>query len=74
MQEGWKCPVCARVFAPWVSQCGYCPGVIATTTTNVPPATPYRQVTVGDPPFMGSGGVSGELIPNVRVYLAGREV
>ena len=23
-QQGWQCPVCGRVYAPWVSQCFYC--------------------------------------------------
>jgi predicted ATP-dependent serine protease len=42
MQEGWVCPKCGRVFAPWVGSCGYCqPGYITQPYTN--------PSTTGDP-------------------------
>lgn len=39
MMEGWLCPRCKRVNAPWVSQCT----CNETITTNTP--------VTGDPPF-----------------------
>lgn len=42
MMEGWLCPRCKRVNAPWVSQCT-CTGCHETITTNTP--------VTGDPPF-----------------------
>jgi len=24
MNQGWTCPKCNRVFAPWVTECSYC--------------------------------------------------
>lgn len=42
MMEGWLCPRCRRVNAPWVSQCT-CTGCHETITTNTP--------VTGDPPF-----------------------
>lgn len=41
MMEGWLCPRCKRVNAPWVSQCT-CTRCHETITTNTP--------TVGDQP------------------------
>ena len=23
-KQGWECPKCGRVYAPWVSMCSYC--------------------------------------------------
>lgn len=42
MMEGWLCPRCKKVNAPWVSQCT-CTGCHETITTNTP--------VTGDPPF-----------------------
>ena len=42
MMEGWLCPRCKRVNAPWVSQCT-CTGCHETITTNTP--------VTGDPLF-----------------------
>lgn len=42
MMEGWLCPRCKKVNAPWVSQCT-CTGCHETITTNTP--------IVGDQPF-----------------------
>ncbi len=42
MMEGWLCPRCKKVNAPWVSQCA-CTGCHETITTNTP--------IVGDQPF-----------------------
>lgn len=35
MMEGWLCPRCKKVNAPWVSQCA-CTGCHETITTNTP--------------------------------------
>ena len=42
MKEGWLCPRCKKVNAPWVSQCT-CTEYHEKITTNTP--------IVGDPPF-----------------------
>lgn len=26
VQQGWQCPVCKRVYAPWMAQCLSCGG------------------------------------------------
>jgi len=31
---GWECPVCGRVYAPWVRQCDYCPKTSTGTTST----------------------------------------
>ena len=36
VQQGWQCPVCKRVYAPFVSECLYCGG---NTVTNVETGT-----------------------------------
>jgi ribosomal protein L37AE/L43A len=37
-QQGWQCPMCGRVYAPWMAQCLYCGnerlGYTYTTETN----------------------------------------
>ena len=33
IQQGWQCPVCRRVYAPWMAQCLVCGGD-RTTITN----------------------------------------
>ena len=39
-QQGWICPKCQRVYAPWVDKCQYCDG---STITNTPPTIcPYQ--------------------------------
>ena len=42
MKEGWLCPRCKKINAPWVSQCT-CTEYHEKITTNTP--------IVGDPPF-----------------------
>lgn len=42
MTEGWFCPRCKKINAPWVSQCT-CTECHKTITTNIP--------VTGDPPF-----------------------
>lgn len=32
VQQGWQCPVCKRVYAPFVSECSYCG---RETVTNI---------------------------------------
>lgn len=38
-QQGWECPRCSAVFAPWMAQCLNCTGFTAQggTTTTVDP-------------------------------------
>lgn len=33
-QQGWQCPVCKRVYAPFISECPYC-GRYDNTVTNI---------------------------------------
>ena len=38
-QEGWVCPKCGRVYAPWKSMCEYCGGktvTVADGTSGMP--------------------------------------
>lgn len=55
IQDGWRCPVCGRVYAPWVRQCSNCGPKTETNiryATNTPPsinpyqpyATPYNTM------------------------------
>jgi len=36
VQQGWQCPVCKRVYAPFVSECPYCG---RNTVTNIESGT-----------------------------------
>ena len=47
MKEGWLCPRCKKVNAPWVSQCT-CTEYYEKITTNTP--------IVGDQPFTYPNG------------------
>lgn len=38
-KNGWICPKCGRVYAPWVDKCQYCGG---STITYTPPTCPYH--------------------------------
>ncbi|RPI50036.1 MAG: hypothetical protein EHM49_09065 [Deltaproteobacteria bacterium] len=44
MQEGWVCPKCGRVLAPWVAECD-CTYIISTPQPTTDPG--YTQT--GDP-------------------------
>ena len=33
-QQGWQCPVCGKVYAPWVSECTRCGGVLIGVATG----------------------------------------
>lgn len=47
IQQGWQCPVCGKVHAPWASECD-CHKISAkgTTTTNIDYAR-QESITVG---------------------------
>lgn len=53
IQQGWQCPVCGKVYAPWVSECDcHKIEVTGTTTTKYDYSgyTDYAQqesITVG---------------------------
>lgn len=44
MNQGWLCPKCSKVYAPWVKECGSCNGQMATRPqiTWIPPTRWYR--------------------------------
>jgi len=39
MAEGWRCPTCETVYAPWVARCMRCPPRIGTDTGAIPHET-----------------------------------
>lgn len=52
-QEGWRCPICGRVFAPWVPECTY---PHTTNKFNTQPEVrisqitwPHKDTLTGDP-------------------------
>ena len=38
--QGWVCPKCGRVYAPWIDKCQYCGSITITCT---PPTCPYTS-------------------------------
>ena len=34
VQQGWQCPICKRVYAPFMSECPYC-GRYDSVVTNI---------------------------------------
>jgi len=49
MQEGWVCPRCGRVYAPWVAMCSWCSLVTTGSITITYPETPGGMPRTGDP-------------------------
>lgn len=51
VQQGWQCPVCKRVYAPWVSSCDKCGRDEAKDNTTfravTAPAT-INGITIGE--------------------------
>ncbi len=43
--EGWICPKCGRVYAPWIDKCQYCGG---STITYTPSTCPYYPCLYSD--------------------------
>ncbi len=74
-QQGWQCPVCKSVFAPFVPQCFCCgPGKSATTTNPVPvpkrsevESCPYEV-----PKTSGTVSVKGDSNCSRFQYLGGK--
>ena len=54
MQEGWKCPECGRINAPWLASCDHVLPIAYPVHQSVP--WPLRNYpSTGDPlPFPGS--------------------
>jgi len=34
-QQGWECPKCGQVYAPWMAKCQSCSGVVSITVGGV---------------------------------------
>ena len=50
-QQGWQCPVCGQVNAPWISQCP-CNGKIPSYTTTVSTGETIRvKLNYNQPPY-----------------------
>lgn len=43
MNEGWRCPVCGRCYAPIMMQCSFCPQSGTTTGSTVKILMPERK-------------------------------
>lgn len=57
---GWLCPGCGRGYSPFVTVCGFCPGVTTIATGSVNPCpgcykTPCNGSSTGCPPPSSPG-------------------
>lgn len=48
MSQGWECPKCGRVYAPWMAQCTACPGQTFTASFMICTAHDF-----GEPQTLG---------------------
>ena len=54
-QQGWQCPICGRVNAPWMAQCT-CDGKVPSHTTTAGTGTTVK-IDYARPPYtIGSTG------------------
>lgn len=61
-QQGWQCPVCGKVNAPWVAQCP-CDGKLKTyTTTTGTGETLEYKVDYTKPPYTEISTTGGQTI------------
>jgi hypothetical protein len=47
--EGWRCPSCGSVYAPWVAKCSTCPrrgGVFDVQPFDVQPMISFRPTPI----------------------------
>lgn len=44
LKEGWVCPKCGRVYAPFVTQCDYCSKTNFTTWTEINTGTGAKTI------------------------------
>lgn len=51
MNQGWQCPVCRRVYGPFVPECGYC-NQHAVGTTYGPKEPKGDATALIDPPHV----------------------
>ena len=69
-QQGWECPRCGKINAPWISQCN-CPrdswtiSWSAGNTTGDPPVThPYVTTSITRAENVPSTPTTGEVVDN----------
>ena len=55
-QQGWICPRCGRVNAPWVMQCP-CKSEVITYTTTYASSTPDSCKSCSNHPTNGGSGI-----------------
>jgi len=51
--EGWVCPLCRRVYAPWAPTCWYCEPALTTGTSTTTVAS--IPTVFGASPLAGGG-------------------
>jgi rubredoxin len=51
VQEGWRCPVCGRVFSPSTAECPYCGRQETVTNTESKPPE-YKLPETIEPGYM----------------------
>lgn len=75
-QQGWECPKCGRVYAPWQPKCSTCvgasvtwPGTASPWPIPVSPTVdpgPARETTTGDPPPSRYGENTCDAAPHTK--------
>jgi hypothetical protein len=71
ISQGWECPRCHVVYAPWMARCTRCAGNIVLRRDTAPevPAPFEPEDYPLHPPFeIGSGSVTVTADPTIRVW------
>lgn len=48
IQEGWRCPICGHVYAPWVTECSRCGNNEGSINIVKYPIDPNKPIIVKD--------------------------
>ncbi len=73
-QQGWECPKCGGVYAPWMAQCTTCPGVTFITAGTTTPEANAHVCTYPEgvtcPTCMICGQMKPADVPTTITYSA----